>query len=108
MCNTSNLKQFNQVSGSASHNDSTYFPSAVSYSMHTSDPIDKSFGAKGYAETPNRESFALNNIEDCIIRKDSINARLTDFGIDRNKAISKHRYIVEQHFGISHKNDNGN
>ncbi len=92
----------------ASHNDSIYFPYAVSYSMHTSDPIEQSFGDKGYAGAPNREFLALNNIKDGIMRKDNINTKLTDFEIDRNKAISKHRYIVEQYFGISHKNDNGN
>ncbi len=42
------------------------------------------------------------------MRKDQINAKLTDFEIERNKAISKYRYIVEQYFGISHKYDNGN
>lgn len=42
------------------------------------------------------------------MRKDNINAKLTDFEIERNKAISKHRYIVEQYFGISHLHDNGN
>ena len=42
------------------------------------------------------------------MRKDNINAKLTDFEIERNKAISKYRYIVEQYFGISHLHDNGN
>lgn len=42
------------------------------------------------------------------MRKDTINAKLTEFEIERNKAISKHRYIVEQYFGISHLHDNGN
>ena len=92
----------------ASHNDSKYFPYAVVYSMHTSDPIEKSYGDKGYAGAPNREFLALNNIKDGIMRKDNINAKLTDFEIERNKAISKYRYIVEQYFGISHKHDNGN
>jgi IS5 family transposase len=42
------------------------------------------------------------------MRKDNINAKLTDFEIKRNKAISKYRYIVEQYFGISHLHDKGN
>ncbi len=42
------------------------------------------------------------------MRKDYINAKLTDFEIERNKCISKFRYTVEQYFGISHLNDNGN
>ena len=40
------------------------------------------------------------------MRKDNINAKLTDFEIKRNKKISKYRYIVEQYFGISHLHDN--
>jgi len=42
------------------------------------------------------------------MRKDEKNAKLTDLEIERNKGISKFRYIVEQYFGISHKYDNGN
>jgi len=91
----------------ASHHDAKYFPYAICYSTHTSDPIEKSYGDKGYAGAPNREFLALNNIADGIMRKDNINAKLTDFEIERNKSISKYRYIVEQYFGISHKNDNG-
>lgn len=33
-------------------------------------------------------------------------AKLTEFEIERNKKISKVRYIVEQYFGISHLKDN--
>jgi len=91
----------------ASHHDSKYFPYAICYSMHTSDPIEKAYGDKGYTGLPNREFLALNNIEDGIMRKDNINAKLTNFEIERNKAISKYRYIVEQYFGISHLHDNG-
>ena len=50
----------------------------------------------------------MNNIDDGIMRKDHVNAKLTDLEIQRNKAISKFRYIVEQYFGISHLHDNGN
>ena len=91
----------------ASHHDSKYFPYAICYSMHTSDPIEKAFGDKGYTGNPNREFLALNNIGDGIMRKNNINAKLTDLEIERNKAISKYRYIVEQYFGISHLHDKG-
>ena len=37
--------------------------------------------------------------------KDSTTAKLTEFEIERNKKISKVRYIVEQYFGISHLHD---
>ena len=39
------------------------------------------------------------------MRKDSTTAKLTEFEIERNKEISKVRYIVEQYFGISHLHD---
>jgi IS5 family transposase len=39
------------------------------------------------------------------MRKDFTTAKLTDFKIQRNKAISKIRYIVEQYFGRSHLHD---
>lgn len=40
-----------------------------------------------------------------MMRKDATTAKLTDREIERNKKISKVRYIVEQHFGISHLHD---
>jgi transposase, IS5 family len=39
------------------------------------------------------------------MRKDLVNAKLTDFEIKRNKKISKKRYIVKQYFGMSHLHD---
>ena len=39
------------------------------------------------------------------MRKISTTATLTEYEIERNKKISKVRYIVEQYFGISHLND---
>jgi IS5 family transposase len=92
----------------ASHHDSKYFPRAVVYSMHTDEKITAGFGDKGYDGLPNREFLAMNNIKDGIMRKNHVNAKLTDLEILRNKAISKYRYIVEQYFGISHLHDNGN
>lgn len=91
----------------ASHNDSIYLPYAVTYSMHTKDKIKIAYADKGYPGTPNRNFLALNKIKDGIMRKDTVNTKLTDFEIQRNKAISKYRYIVEQYFGISHKYDQG-
>jgi IS5 family transposase len=89
-----------------SHHDSKYLPYAVIYSMHAN-KIKTAYADKGYAGAPNREFLALNNIKDGIMRKDNVNAKLTDFEITRNKAISKYRYIVEQYFGISHLHDKG-
>ena len=36
------------------------------------------------------------------MRKDTTTAKLTEYEIERNKQISKKRYIVEQYFGLSH------
>ena len=92
----------------ASHSDSIYLPYAVTYSMHTKDKIQIAYADKGYPGAPNRKFLALNKIRDGIMRKDNVNAKLTDFEIQRNKSISKFRYIVEQYFGISHLYDSGN
>ena len=54
---------------------------------------------------PNREFLADNKIADGIMRKNSTTAKLTEFETERNKKISKVRYIVEQYFGISHLHD---
>ena len=86
----------------ASVHDSTFLPYCTVFSRHTKQKIKKVYADKGYAGEPNRDFLALNHIEDGIMRKDSTTAKLTDFEIQRNKLISKIRYIVEQYFGISH------
>lgn len=85
----------------ASHSDSTYLPYATVYSMHTSQNIKVVYADKGYAGEPNRSFLSLNKIADGIMRKNNINAGLTETEIARNKSISKKRYIVEQYFGIA-------
>ena len=39
------------------------------------------------------------------MRKDTTTAKLTEYEIERNKKISKKRYIVEQYYGLSHLHD---
>jgi IS5 family transposase len=39
------------------------------------------------------------------MRKDTTAAKLTEVEIERNKKVSKRRYIVGQHFGLSHLHD---
>jgi IS5 family transposase len=39
------------------------------------------------------------------VQKDSTTAKLSEYEKDRNKKISKVRYIVEQYFGLSHLHD---
>jgi len=92
----------------ASVNDTNYLPYCTTFSRHTKQPIQKVYADKGYAGKPNRDFPALNNIQDGIMRKDSTTAKLTELEIERNKKLSKVRYIVEQYFGISHLHDNAN
>jgi len=90
----------------ASHNDSPYLPLCVAGSCHTKDPIKKVYADKGYFGEPNRIFLSMNKIADGIMRKDTTAAKLTDYEIERNKQISKKRYIVEQYFGLSHLHHN--
>ena len=90
----------------SSVNDTKYLPYCTVYSRHTKQKIEKGYADKGYAGKPNRDFLAGNKIADGIMRKDSTTAKLTEYEIERNKKISKVRYIVEQYFGISHLKDN--
>jgi len=90
----------------SSVNDTNYLPYCTVYSRHTKQKIEKVYADKGYAGKPNRDFLAGNKIADGIMRKDSTTAKLTEYEIERNKKISKVRYIVEQYFGISHLKDN--
>ncbi len=92
----------------ASINDTNYLAYCTTFSRHTEQPIKKVYADKGYAGKPNRNFLAMNNIEDGIMRKDSTTAKLTDLEIERNKKLSKVRYIVEQYFGISHLHGGAN
>ena len=89
----------------SSVNDTNCLSYCTVYSRHTKQPIEKVYADKGYAGKPNREFLALNNIADGIMRKDSTTAKLTKYEKERNKKISKVRYIVEQYFGLSHLHD---
>jgi IS5 family transposase len=86
----------------ASFHDSPFLPLCVAGSCHTKNPIKKVFADKGYFGEKNREFLSLNQIQDGIMRKATRGAQLTAYEIERNKAISKIRYRVEQYFGISH------
>ena len=89
----------------ASEHDSKYLPYLTIASCHTEEPIEKVYGDKGYYGEPNRVFLHLNGIQDGIMRKDTTTAKLTEVEIERNKKISKKRYIVEQYFGLSHLHD---
>ena len=90
----------------ASHHDSPYLPLCVAGSCHTDKPIRKVYADKGYFGKNNRDFLNLNKIADGIMTKATRGAELTQYEINRNKAISKVRYMVEQYFGISHLHNN--
>ena len=90
----------------ASFHDSPFLPLCVAGSCHTDHAIKKVFADKGYFGKNNREFLHLNKIADGIMTKAVRGTELTTFEKDRNKAISKVRYIVEQYFGISHLHNN--
>ena len=89
----------------ASFHDSPYLPYCTIHSLHTDQELKKVYADKGYYGEPNRDFLNLNHIEDGIMRKDTTTAKLTDYEKERNKKISKKRYIVEQYFGLSHLHD---
>jgi IS5 family transposase len=60
---------------------------------------------KGSYGEPNRFFLHLNDIEDGIMRNDTTTAKLTEIEKERDKQISKKRYMVEQYFGLSHLHD---
>ena len=86
----------------ASVHDSNYLPYLTLASCHSEEPIKKVYADKGYHGEPNRSFLHLNEIEDGIMRKDTRGAKITKIEIERNRKISKKRYIVEQYFGLSH------
>ena len=90
----------------ASVNDSIYLPYCVAASNHTEGPIKKVYADKGYYGEPNRSFLHMNGIADGIMRRDTRSTRLTEYEKERNKGISKKRYIVEQYFGLSHLHTN--
>ena len=90
----------------ASHHDSPYLPFCVAASCHTNEPIKKVYADKGYFGKNNREFLHMNNIADGIMTKATRGTELTPFEKERNKVISKIRYIVEQYFGLSHLHNN--
>jgi len=53
------------------------------------------YADKGYFGKPNRDFIALNKFEDGIMRKATTGTEFTEYEKERNKSISKVRYIVE-------------
>ncbi len=91
----------------ASVHDTNYFQYCTIFSRHTPQELKKVYADKGYHGELNRSFLSMNKFGDGIMRKNTTTAKLTGFEKQRNKNISKTRYIVEQYFGISHLHDNG-
>jgi IS5 family transposase len=89
----------------ASFHESRYLPYCTVNSLHTGQRLKKVYADKGYYGEPNRDFLSLNHIEDGIMRKDTTTAKLTEYEKQRNKKLSKKRYIIEQYFGLSHLHD---
>lgn len=87
----------------ASEHDTKYFSYVVMKGIHGKKLPTKVYADKGYCGEPNRDFLNMNGIGDGIMRKNQINAALTEKEIQRNKEISKVRYKIEQYFGITHK-----
>ncbi len=93
------------VMSPASVHDTNYFVYSTLYSRRVKHRLVDVYADKAYAGEPNRTFLSMNKLKDGIMRKDEINAKLTEHEINRNKKISKVRYIVEQYFGLSHLQD---
>ena len=85
----------------ASEHDTKHFQFVVANSLH-GDYL-KVHADKGYCSETNRDFLKMNGLHDGIMRKNQINAELTEKEIKRNKEISKVRYKIEQYFGITAK-----
>lgn len=96
----SGLVLFSTVSKASEHDTNQFF-FVVASSLHGENL--KAYADKAYCSEANRDFLNMNGIGDGIMRKDQINARLTENEIKRNKKISKVRYKIEQYFGITEK-----
>ena len=90
------------VLNQASVHDTNCFQYCTLYSRYTKQKLKMVYADKGYHGEGNRSFLSLNKFYDGIMRKDTTTAKLTELETDRNKEISKVRYIAEQYFGISH------
>ena len=85
----------------ASMHDTNYLPYLTIASCHTEEPIKKVYADKGYHGEPNRSFLNLNEIEDGIMRKDTSTTKITALEVERNRKISKARYICFQPVGLT-------
>lgn len=76
-----------------------YFSDIVTKSIHTKELPLVIYADKGYCEEPNGDYLSMNGMGDGIMRKNQINAVLTEAEIQRNKEISKLRCNIVSTLG---------
>ena len=89
------------MTSKASEHDTLYFQAIAVKGIHGKKIPPKIYTDKGYASEINRSFLSLNKIADGIMRKDYVNAKLTELEHKRNKMIAKVRYKIEQYFGLT-------
>lgn len=87
----------------ASEHDTSYFPYVLTRGIHGKDVPEQVYADKGYCSEANRNFLNLNGMTDGIMRKGRVNASFTKHEIERNKGISRVRYVIEQYFGLTAK-----
>jgi len=85
----------------ASENETNHLQATVVSGLHGKELPPKVYADKGYCSKRNRRFLSINGIRDGIMRKNQVNARLTEREVKRNRGISKVRYKIEQYFGLT-------
>lgn len=81
--------------------DMNYFEYVVIKSTQTGKILPVVYADKGYHGQLNPEYMHINDMKDGIMRKDERNTRITGVEIERNKIISKVRYMIKQYLGVT-------
>lgn len=89
------------MTSKASEHDTGYFQIIAVKGIHGKKLPPKIYADKAYPSEINRSFLSLNKIADGIMRKDYVNAKLTELEHKRNKMIGKVRYKIEQYFGLT-------
>jgi IS5 family transposase len=89
------------MTSKASEHDTGYFQAIAVKGIHGKKLPPKIYADKAYPSEINRSFLSINKIADGIMRKNYVNAKLTELEHKRNRMISKVRYIIEQYFGLT-------
>ena len=69
-------------------------------SFHTRDNIKILYADKGFYWKPNGTFLYITGIKDGIVRENTTASKITEWEVERNKKISKKRYVIKQYFGL--------